>query len=165
MSTVLCFGGFLGMTIGLRLALLTWGYSATDARLYTASFSIWSTLCRALVGIPPSYLPTFLQALLGSSETSLLDNDVLGGAVINSIGSILVFVSALAIATMPDKVSNPAILLPNLLIIATGLGVCCAATGGSEVHTNKMAHIRVPRHASKVLMMSLVGQTAKSIHG
>lgn len=44
-------------------------------------------------------------------------------------------------------------------------GVCCAATGGSEVHANKMAHIRVPRHASKVLMMSLVGQTAKSIHG
>jgi hypothetical protein len=29
----------------------------------------------------------------------------------------------------------------------------------------KVAHIRVPRYASKVLMMSLVGQTTNSIHG
>ena len=29
----------------------------------------------------------------------------------------------------------------------------------------KVAHIRVPRYASKVLLMSLVGQTTKSIHG
>jgi nitrate/nitrite transporter NarK len=121
---IVVFGGFLGMATGLRLVLPTWGYSATESVLYAGVFSFTSSLWRGLVGLPL----TLLSSGVNGSPISLLDSDCLGGAIVNSVGVLLVCASSSALVTNPDSVSDPIKLMPILLTIGIGFGLSCAAT-------------------------------------
>lgn len=117
---IFAFGGFLGMTASLNLALASWGYNPKNAVLITSLFSFWSSLCRAMIAYPINFL----------------EKDSLGGGVVNSVGALMVLVSALSIA-IPNEVPELKRLLLALSFMAMGFGISCAATFkcvSSEVH-------------------------------
>ena len=129
---VYAFGGFLGMTASLNLALSSWGYDQKNAGLITSLFSIFSTSCRA--GIGPS-----------------LAKDTLGGGMVNSIGALFVLIGALSIA-IPNEVPKFEWLIPALATMAIGFGISCAATFkcvSSEVHKEKEKPALTPIVAAK----------------
>lgn len=109
---------FISWTSSLRLVLEALGYSAEDARLYSAVWSGLSSVARAAVGVP-----------LPSMQHSVLDGDTTHGARVNFAGALLVALSSIAIASVPtEALYNPTIFLSLLLLAGIGCGWCNAAT-------------------------------------
>lgn len=148
---VFAFGGFLGMTASLNLALSSWGYDQKSAALITSLFSLWSSLCRAIIAYPINFLGL----------------DSFGGGIVNSIGAVFVLGSALSIA-IPNDVPEFKRLIPALTLMAIGFGISCAATFkcvSSEVHKEKEQAATVPIVAAKTnALVSCIGTLGSVIY-
>ena len=148
---IFCFGGFLGMTASLNLALTSWGYDANQASLITSLFSLWASLCRAMIAFPINFL----------------EKDRWGGGITNSIGAMLVLASALSIA-IPNKVPEFNTLIPALSFMAIGFGISSAATFkcvSSEVHKELSQPTKTPIVTAKAnALISCIGTFGSVIY-